>query len=162
MANRLTHYFFILNVFCFVCSASFGAVKPVKLTNFKVGFSKTSPKIFTSSQSPELGWTPIIDLGVVALRGEISLFSAKRSTDSKFMITNYEALLMLPILPLVTIEAGGGLQNWHGQGGISPIATGGLMIRIGEVIDRLYFDLSRVFVKGNETNEFRVGIGLNF
>lgn len=162
MTTRRTLPLYLFSLSVIFCAASFGSVNPVKLTNFKVGFSKTNPKTLTSSSSPEVGWTPIIDLKVLALRGDISIFSAKRSESSKFIVTNYEALVMLPLLPLLTIEAGGGMQNWHGQGGISPIATGGLMIRIGEVIDRLYFNYSYVFAKDNETKEFRMGIGLNF
>lgn len=162
MTSRATKFFLTLGALAMFCGASYGGISPVKLTNFKIGFSKTSPKIFPSSQSPEFGWTPIFDLGVIALRGDISVLSAKRSESSKFLITSYEALLMLPVLPLLTLEAGGGVQNWHGQGGISPVVTGGLMIRIGDYIDRLYFDFSRVFAKNNETNELRIGIGLNF
>ncbi|NBX68176.1 MAG: hypothetical protein EBR01_04350 [Proteobacteria bacterium] len=160
MTNR-TRFLLSISFLTLFCVASSGALNPVRLTNFKIGFSKVSPKLFPSSQSPEVGWTPIFDLGIVALRGDISIFSAKRSTSSKFMITNYELLGMLSVLPLITLEAGGGMQNWHGQGGISPVATAGIMFRIGEFIDRLYFDFSRVFAKNNETNEIHIGIGLN-
>lgn len=141
---------------------SYGLLNPIKLTNFKIGFLRTTPKLFESSTSPEIGWTPIVDFGVVAVRGDISIFSANRRADSKFFISDYEAYLMLPIFPIVTIEAGGGLQNWHGQGGISPVLSGGIMIRIGEYIDRLSLNYSNVFVKDNGTKEFRVGMGFNF
>ncbi len=162
MKSRACNSITLISIGLLLCGALHAGISPLKLTNFKVGFSNTTPKAFTNSNSIEIGWSPILDLKVVALRGDLSIFSAKRNPDSKFMITNYEAYLMLPILPLITVEAGGGMQNWHGQGGISPVASAGLMIRIGEVIDRLYFNYSYLFAKDNQTKEIRVGIGLNF
>jgi len=151
--------FILFSLLC--CAASYGGISPTKFNNFKIGFLRTNPANLESSTSPEAGWTPIFDMKVIALRGEISVFSAKRSTNSKFFISDYEVFVMLPIFNLVTVEAGGGIQNWHGQEGVSPVATGGMMLRIGEFIDRLYVNYSRVFVKNNAANEFKVGLGFN-
>ncbi|MFM8312947.1 MAG: hypothetical protein ACKOA8_01555 [Deltaproteobacteria bacterium] len=153
---------FLLLISATCCTATFAGSAGLRLANFKIGFLRTSPKNFDSSTSPEIGWTPIVDLGLLAVRGEISLFSAKHSDKTKFIISNYEAYLMLPLFTsIIVAEAGGGVQNWSGQGGISPVVSGSLMLRIGETIDRLYLTYSRVFVSNNASSVFKVGLGIN-
>jgi hypothetical protein len=66
--------FILFSLLC--CAASYGGVVPTKFNNFKIGFLRTNPANLESSTSPEAGWTPIFDMKVVALRGEISVFSA--------------------------------------------------------------------------------------
>jgi hypothetical protein len=133
----------------------------LSLANFKLGYAKTSPKLFDSSSSIDLGWTPKLDLSLFVLRGEVGAFTAKRSANSNFLISNYEVLGGIRLLPGVIFEAGGGLQNWHGEGGISPVATGGLVLSLGTALDRLYLDYGYVFNKNNETKILKLGMGLN-
>jgi hypothetical protein len=152
--------FFVGLIFC--CNAANAKSGIFHLTNFKLGYCRTSPSNFKSSTSPELGWTPIIDAGPLAVRGEISLFFAKNSNDSNFLISDYEAYLLLPVFSTVlVVEGGGGLQNWSGQGGLSPVLSGSLMFRIGESVDRLYLTYSQVFVSNNSTHVFKTGLAFN-
>ena len=158
--NRLPYLGFLTTlVIC--CSASKSIGSTVELSNFKVDYLKTYPKILDSSSSLDFGWTPQLDLTLIVLRGEISLFGAKRSPNSSFLISNYEAFAGLKLLPLLRIEAGGGLQNWHGQGGVSPVVTGGVVLDLGTFLDRIYFNYSYVLNKNNETKILKLGMGLN-
>ena len=162
--NRNTFFvrmmFTLITICCIAPNSSQGA--GVSVANFKVGYIKTSPQTLNSSDSIDVGWTPQIDLVLLVLRSEISLFGVKRSTNSSFLVSNYEALVGLKLLPGFRIEAGGGIQNWHGQGGVSAVGTGGLVFSLGSVLDRIYADYSYVFKTNNETKLLKLGIGFNF
>ncbi|MBM4316194.1 MAG: hypothetical protein FJ116_01780 [Deltaproteobacteria bacterium] len=161
MKNKLFIKTALLVLFCACCAAPKSQASPLSLANFKLGYAKTSPKTIDSSSSIDLGWTPKLDLLLFVLRGEIGAFAAKRSANSSFLISNYEVLGGIRLLPGLIFEAGGGLQNWHGAGGVFPVATGGVVLNLGTALDRLYFNYCYAFNKNNETKILKLGIGLN-
>ena len=136
----------------------------MKITDFKFGAARVAPANLPNSVFLDLGWTPLLDLEPVGFRAEISIAGARDNTDKRFFISNYEGYVMLPIMSVVTIEAGGGLQYWHGANiGAVPVASTGIMFRVGELIDRLYINFSYAFLSsGNTARIVKSGIGFNF
>jgi len=110
-----------------------------------------------NSFSGQIAWTPYIGLGPIGVRGDFGVTLLKNSLDDRFLVTNYEALACLSLLPALSVEGGLGFHTWHSNGGTNPAMTLNLVLNlIG--IDRVFVGFSRVFMSSG-VNEFRAGIG---
>ncbi len=129
------------------------------LSEFRAGVLGVYQGEVGSSYSVELAWAPRFDLGLLTLRGDLGLTVLKNTFGDRFLVFNYEALLDISLLPLLSFEVGGGLQSWLGNGGSKPIATANLLFPFPGVIDEVYLGYSRLFLAGG-VDEVHAGIGI--
>ncbi len=112
--------------------------------------------------SAQAAWIPSIGLGGVGLRGELGVTLLKNAASSRFFAFNYEGFLTLPIIPAVfTIEAGGGLATWSGNGGTHPILSLYAVTGFPGPIHRLFLGYSRFLMPNNNANEWKLGFGFD-
>lgn len=109
--------------------------------------------------SGQIAWTPILDIGLLAVRGELGFTILKNGLHNTFLASNAEVRLSLPIFPNVAIEGGGGMHTWTDlNGGTNPAITGMVVVGLPGMIDRVFAGYTRVFMT-NPANEIRAGIG---
>ena len=117
-----------------------------------------------NSYSGQAAWNPTIGLGGFDLRGDLGVSLLKSTFDTTFAAFDYQVFLKWGVLPVLSVEGGGGLQTWVNNGGTSPIAGGNLNLefpgKLFTLFDRIFVGYSRYFLTGNGTNEFRLGLGI--
>jgi hypothetical protein len=131
-----------------------------KILSFQLGGIVALPDVGTNSVMAQAAWTPIFGLGPLGLRGELGATLLDTGAGS-FVALNYEALLRMGLFPNVTLEAGGGLQTWAGNGGTSGVISAGLAFGLAGTLDRIYATYSR-FLLGGGANMLKFGVGLSF
>jgi len=147
----------------FYCVPSYAKRGPWFPLNFLVGAIRYTPQVGPSSVFFQLGWTPIVEIGDWAIRGEFAFSSSRDENSKRFLTTNYELFGLVPLGSIFYFEAGGGMETWHTtSGGTNPIASLGMSARIGEFVDRLYLNLSFYLQEGNTTKIWRAGYCFNF
>jgi len=143
------------------CAALSAEASPLKIFDFQLGAIGVYPTGGGSSWFGQAAWTPTIDLGVIGLRGEAGFTAPKNAIGDRFVATNLEVLGQLMILPMISVEAGGGWHNWMGgNGGSAGALSGGVSIALTAGLDHLYVTYTRLFL-GSGVNEFKAGLGFN-
>jgi hypothetical protein len=134
---------------------------PIKIFNFQLGAIGVYPSFGSSSWFGQAAWTPSINLGLIGVRGELGFTAPENAAGNRFVATNIEALGQLTLLPMITIEAGGGVHDWMGgNGGSNAALSGGVAISAAGGIDRIYGTVTHLFL-GSGVNEYKIGLGFN-
>ena len=132
------------------------AESPLSLANFQIAgigaFSGTA-----SSYFGQISWTPYFGVGPVGIRGEIGITGFDFG-GGRTWVTNYEALLHLPLFPGLAVEGGGGLHFWHGSNPAALAITANVIAPGLLGFDRFFAGYTR-YTGGLGANEIRVGFG---
>lgn len=130
-------------------------------SDFQFGATRYKPT-WQSNASIAIAWTPMLDMDKVLLRGELGFSWPYDRAGYRFLSTNYQGFLMVPVYSLLFAEAGAGFQNWRYQGGVThPLFSFNVILRVGEFVDRIYFGYSHFFLSGAGVNQFSSGIAVN-
>ena len=138
---------------------------PVSLTNFRASGWIVSPGTSGSGDSitGHLAWTPQVDVALFGIRGEIGATLLKDVLGSSFIATNYEVFLLVNLLPMLTVEGGGGLFTLRGAASnTDPILSVNFVIDLIGPLNQLFVGYSRYLVSGSNANIYRAGIGFGF
>lgn len=129
---------------------------PVSLMNFQLAgigaWSGSSNAYFA-----QVSWTPYFGLGPLGIRGEVGITGLDFGLG-RFLATNFEALLRIPLFPALAIEAGGGMHLWQGQNPLAAAFTANLVMNSPLGLDRFFVGYTR-YTGGLGANELRVGVG---
>lgn len=156
--NSLSFFLLALVASGWICVGANALSSPLKIFSFQAGgFYGFDGDKFTSGQ---IAWTPILELGLIGIRGEVGATHLKNAAKQGFFMTNYEALLRFSLVPALVFEVGGGAQTWHSNGGTAKVLSVGLSIPLLGPIDRVYGGYSRLFM-GDGLNELKVGLGFS-
>jgi len=134
-----------------------------QLLEFSAAYLDVTPESGGNSSTFQLAWNPTIGLGGVDLRGDLGLAFPK-PFDTTITIIDYQLLLRLPLIPLFSIEGGGGWQTWVNSGGTHGIVSANLNLDLPFkliVIDRFFAGYSRYFLPNDGVNEYRLGVGIS-
>ena len=136
--------------------------EPLSLSTFQVNGIGVYQTSGGKSYSLQGAWIPSLSAGGVGLRGELGATLLKSAIDTRFFVVNLEAFLQLPIIPsLFSIEGGGGLETWMGgNGGTHPILSIYAVFGLG-IIERIYLGYSRFLLPGNNSNQWKLGLGFS-
>jgi hypothetical protein len=132
----------------------------VSMSQFQANGYAASQASGGNTISGQLSWNPELELGTIALRGNLGAAVLKGLFDNKFVAINYQALASYRGLSPFALEAGGGLQTWMKNGGTHPILSANVAYGLGGMINRLFIGYSRFLLTNNATNEFRAGLGI--
>lgn len=133
-----------------------------QILEFSAGLLEVTPESGGNGWTGQLAWNPTIGLGGVDLRGDLGL-AFPAPFGSHITVWDYQLLLRLPLIPLFSIEGGGGWQTWINSGGTHGIVSMNLNFDLPFkiiVIDRFYAGYSRFFLPNDGVNEYRLGIGI--
>jgi hypothetical protein len=129
---------------------------PISLANFQIA-GIGAWQSASNAYFGQVSWTPYFGLGILGIRGEIGL-TALDFGFGRFLVTNYEALLRVPLFPGLALEGGGGLHIWHGQWPAAAAGTLNLVVGSPLGLDRFFVGYTR-YTGGLGANELRVGVG---
>ena len=150
--------FLFLILLAVATSRSGGAVStsPVSLFNFQIsGIGAWAPS--ASSLFGHVAWSPYFGMGVLGFRIEIGATGFDFGSG-RFLATNYEALLHIPLFPSFSLEGGGGVHWWQGQANVAGAFTGSLVFSGIPGVDRLFASYTR-YTGGTGANILRAGFG---
>lgn len=110
------------------------------------------------SYSGQIAWIPTQSLGKGwGLRAELGLTVFVNRLKDPFPALNYELYVTRELFAF-SLEGGGGMSSWLGNGGTWPIVSAVLCSPGFWFFDGIWGGFSRFLLKKNEANEFRVGV----
>ena len=135
---------------------------PIQPFNVRVGAITAFQSGGAYSYSGELAWAPELSLGFIGLRANVGGSMLKKDSSGTFFVLDTEGFFCFSILPMITLELGGGLQNWIGYGGSAAIFGGNVVLNLPKIMglfDRVYAGYSSFQLPGATTSEIHVGFG---
>ena len=143
----------VLSLIALWCGDASAGLSPLKLTAFQISgamIQNNSPTSYVG----HLAWIPSLNLGPIGAHLELGV--------TNNLTINAEGFLSYSFIPLLSIEAGGGLANWLNTGGSNPSVGGNLVLSIPVFLDRVYVGFSRYLHPTNPSNILKFGVGLSF
>lgn len=133
-------------------------IQATSIANFQLNGIAVLPDGGTTKVSGQLSWTPYLGAGGFGVRLDAGVGVLNNTAGTMFLTMHGEGLLSLPLLPKLSLEAGGGVHNWVDNGGFATAITGNLVLSTIGIGDRVFVGYSRLFM-GNGAHLLRAGIG---